>query len=317
MDTSDTFNITMEKRALVTGINGFVGLYLKNELERNGYIVFGLGTKPYKDRPNYYVADITDRDRVREVMEEIQPVYIFHLAGISSPPFAEKNPELTYRVNVEGTRNLLDAAAALPSAPRILIVGSAHVYGEPLYLPIDEKHPLRGQGVYVDSRLKQEELTWQYQASIPFVITRSFNHTGPRQSDTFVIPKIVKQAIEVQKGLRHELSMGNIDIKRDITHVRDVVHAYRLLLEQPRMGIVSNVCRGESIALKNIVEYVRVLTHCNEMPVAVNSDFVRSGDAPDICGSIALLRTLIDWQPRFDYQAMIADVYHFWNQHVS
>lgn len=313
----DTGNVIYMKRALITGINGFVGPYLKNELEQSGYTVFGLGTKPYKDRPNYYVADITDRDRVREVLNVVKPEYVFHLAGISSPPFAEKNSELTYRVNVEGTRNLLDAASALPSAPRILIVGSAHVYGEPLYLPIDEQHPLQGQGVYVDSRLRQEELVWKYRASLPFTITRSFNHTGPGQSDTFVVPKIVKQAIEVQKGLRRQLDLGNLDVKRDITHVLDVVRAYRLLMEQPKTGVISNVCRGESIVLKDIVEYARVLTQCDDMPVAISPDFVRSGDAPDIYGSIALLRTLIDWQPQFDYQVMIADMYHFWNQHVS
>ena len=304
----------MEKRALITGINGFVGPYLKNELEQNGYAVFGLGTKPHKEQANYYVADITDRDRVREVVEKIQPVYIFHLAGISSPVVAEQKPELTYRTSVEGTRNLLDAATALPSAPRVLIVSSAHVYGDPKYLPIDEKHPLRGHGVYVDSRLKQEELVRQYEKSLPFVITRSFNHTGPRQSDTFVVPKIVKQGIEVQKGLRRELEMGNVDIKRDITDVRDVVNAYRFLLEQPQTGVVTNVCRGESIALKNIIEYVRVLTHCKEMPIRVNPAFVRALDAPDIYGSTTMLHSLIDWEPLFDYQKTVTDIYNFLNQ---
>lgn len=304
----------MEKRALITGINGFAGPYLKEELEQNGYTVFGLGTEAHEEQGRYFQADITDKKRVEEVIHEIYPTYVFHLAGISSPPFAEKNSELTQAVNVEGTRNLLESCVALGNSPRILIVGSSYVYGEPQYLPIDEKHSLQGTGVYTQSRIAQEELAKSYMNYLSLIITRSFNHTGPGQSDTFVVPKIVKQALEVQRGLRRELAMGNMDVKRDITHVRDVISAYRLLLEQPRTGVISNVCRGESIALKDIVEYVRVLTRCDEMPVAVNSDFMRSGDAPDIYGSTALLRTLIDWQPRFDYQAMIADVYYFWGQ---
>lgn len=304
----------MEKRALITGINGFVGPYLKNELEQNGYTVFGLGTEAHEEQDRYFQADITDKKRVEEVVKEIKPEYMFHLAGIGVPASAEQNRALIHSVNVFGTKNILDAALLSDSISKILIVSSAYVYGDPLYLPIDEKHPLNGKGPYAESRIQQEEMISGYMDKLPLIITRSFNHTGPGQSDTFVIPKIVKQAIEVQKGLRRELTMGNTDVKRDITHVRDVVHAYRLLLEQPRAGVISNVCRGESIALKDIVEYARVLTQCDEMPVAINPDFVRSGDAPDIYGSIEMLRTLIDWQPQFDYQAMVADVYHFWSQ---
>lgn len=293
-----------------------MGPYLKTELENAGYLVFGLGTENRAEVENYYCADITDSEKIEEVIIDARPDFVFHLAGISSPPFAEENSELTRAVNIEGTRNLLDACLRLSTPPKVLIVGSSHVYGDPTYLPLDEKHPLKGVGVYTQSRIEQEYLAQTYTDRLPLIITRSFNHTGPGQTDTFVVPKIMKQIVEVQKGLRQHMDMGDVTIKLDISHVRDVVQAYRLLLEQSQVGIIVNVCRGESIALKEIIEYGRILAHLNEVPIVVNPALVRSSEMKEIYGSCSLLHSLIDWDLQYDYPSLLADVYHFWNQQI-
>lgn len=301
------------KRALITGINGFVGPYLKSELEKNGYEVFGFGSEE-SNQDDYSQVDIRDSDAVKKIVAEVNPTHVFHLAGISAPPFAEKHPELAHDVNVLGTRNLLEALLILVHAPRVLIVSSAHVYGKPESLPLGEDHPMSGVGVYTRTRIEQEKVVNEYFDKLPIVVTRSFNHTGPGRPDTFVIAKIIKHITEIKSGARDHLELGNTDIKRDISDVRDVVRAYRLLLEQDKFGIIVNVCRGESIALKKVIEYGRVLAELDDLDVRTNPDFVRKNDVEDMYGDSAYLKSLVDWQPEIGCEQMIKDIYMYWSK---
>lgn len=304
------------KRALITGSNGFVGPYLTRELEAHGFEVFGLG-KEVGEGERYYQADITDKNRIIEIMSVVAPSDIVHLAGISSPPFAEEHSDLTREVNVGGTINLLEAAAGLGTRPRVLIVSSMHVYGEPEHLPMDEAHPLHGKGVYAASRLEQEQMAESYTDRLPIVVTRSFNHTGAGQADTFVIPKIVKQAIEIKLGQRAQLELGNINVKRDISDVRDVVRAYRLLLESEQSGLTANVCRGESISLKNVIERVKVLAGLSTVEIALNQGLLRPHDVLDLYGDHGLLTKFTGWQPEIGYDQMLSDMYEYWLAHLT
>ncbi len=308
MDTSTTLYM---KRALITGINGFVGSYLLKELTAHGYTVFGIG-RERKQVLNYFQVDVTDEVGVKNVITEINPTHIFHLAGIGVPALAEKNPELAISVSVEGTRHVLAAATELDHTPKILVTGSAQVYGKPKYLPINEKHPLDATGVYARARLGQEEVVALYHSKLPIILTRSFNHTGPGQSDEFVIPKIIKHIAEIKKNVRTELELGNINIRRDISYVGDVVRDYRLLLEQDDFTGIVNVCRGESISLKEVVHYGSIMAQLRELPIKINPKFIRAHDALDLYGDTQLLRTLILWEPRVGYQEMLEDMYRYW-----
>jgi len=195
-------------RAIITGINGFVGPYLERELRNGGYEVFGMGSEPTSEFERYFQADVRDREALEQAFFEIKPTHIFHLAGISAPMIAKENPELTHSVNVGGTKNVLEASLGLESKPRILVVSSSYVYGRPEYVPVDENHPINGGGVYGESRIQQEKLVAEHFDRLDIVIARSFNHTGPGRPEIFVVAKIVKHIVEIKKRYRKKLKNG-------------------------------------------------------------------------------------------------------------
>jgi GDP-D-mannose dehydratase len=304
------------KRALITGINGFVGPYLEKELRDHGYDVFGLGREDVT-RPNYYCIDVTQEQDTARAVAQIQPTHIFHLAGISWPMIAEKEPVLTHAVNVIGTKHILDAAKQMSVPTRVLVVGSSHVYGRPETVPVREDHPLSGTSVYARSRIDQEALVATYESSVPIVVTRSFNHTGPGQDHRLITPKIVRGVAAIKLGLEQMLELGNTRVKRDIADVRDVVRAYRVLLEQDQFPLTVNVCRGESRSLKKIIDYATVLAELSEIRIEKNPDFVRPNDVEDVYGDTDLLRSVVDWKPEYSYEQMVRDLYAYWINKLS
>lgn len=304
----------MKNTALITGSMGFVGPYLKRELEDYGYEVFGLGCEKSKE-DNYYCTDINDKDLLRSTMDAIKPNFVFHLAGVSSAQLAKKDPEVAYELNIKETESLLDVLSFRKDV-KVLIASSSHVYGRPEKLPVSENHPLNGTGPYAESRIKQEEVARKYMPNVPIVIARSFNHTGPYQYDVFVIPKIISQIVEIKKGKRKHLELGDTYVKRDILDVRDVVRAYVLLLEQSRFGITCNVCRGESISLNEVIEYGKQLAGLKEMELLVNPEFVNEDDVRDIHGDNTYLKSLIDWKPTITYKEMIRDIFNYWDKEI-
>lgn len=238
-----------KKKALITGINGFVGPYLKKELEHHDYEVFGIDLKG--DDKKVFSCDITDPDSVYNTISKVEPDFIFHLAGFSSVGKSFQQPELCKKINVDGTRNLLDAVVkAGLMRSRILIVSSAEVYGKAEKIPIDENHPLNPLSPYGKSRVEQEKVASGF--DLPIIIARSFNHTGPDQPDTFVIPSFRKQIKEANDG--DTIHVGNLEVVRDFSDVRDVVKAYRILLEKGKDKEIYNVGSGEEYKLKDILD---------------------------------------------------------------
>ncbi len=305
----------MSKKAIITGAQGFVAPYLKKELEGDGYEVFGIGRGDSNEK-NYYQCDIRQIDNLQSIFDKLKPTHIFHLAGISSLGECEQNPQVARDINVGGTENILRAASNLESVPKILVAGSVHVYGRPEYLPIDEKHPLYGVGVYSETRINQEELCDKYKEKVPIIVTRSFNHTGPGRPETFVMSKIIKQIAEIGQGKRDYLELGNTEVKRDLSDVRDFVLAYRLLLEQDKFGIKVNVCSGKSISLKEVIEFGKKLANLKDVEVRVNPRFVRKNDVMDLYGDTSYLQSLIDWQPKISHEQTFADMYKYWLKRI-
>lgn len=304
------------KRALITGVNGFVGPLLAKELDSMGYEVHGCGREERSfsellKSVLYYVCDVTDKDSTARLLADIRPTHVFHLAGIGSPAQAETDRETAFKVHVNGTVNVLEAASAAGS-PRVLIVSSGNVYGPPLYLPLREDHPLGGKGAYAESRILQEARVAEYMPRLPIVVARSFNHTGSGQSPDYVFSKIVKTVADIARGRATELSMGRTDLRRECLHAADVVRAYRLLLEQTRFGVTVNVCRGSVIALKDVIEYAKVLAGLPAIRVTGNPAFMGKNDIFEIVGDTKLLHSFIDWQPAYGYEAIVKDLYNYW-----
>ena len=216
-------------RVYLTGASGFVGTWLEKELRNNGHEVVGT---PAPD-----LLDIADRAALRRWLAGPAgpPDAVVHLAGMAFAPDANQDSAEAFRVNVGGTIALFEALREDGLQPPVLVSGSADVYGTPRAedLPVTEQAPLAPNSPYGLSKLAQEgvavEAATRY--AIPVTVARSFNHTGPGQRPVFVVPAMARRVMAVKRGQAAAIPAGNVDVLRDLTDVRDVVVAYRLLLE--------------------------------------------------------------------------------------
>jgi len=239
-------------KVLVTGVNGFVGPYLVEELVSNRYIVFGCSLENKSKLTNlnkYFQCDIVDPAQVERVIESIRPDVVFHLAGFSSVSKSFENPELCFKINVGGIKNFTDSFEKLRIFPKLVLISSREVYGQPKKNPVNEKTDLNPLSPYAKSKVEQEKIALSYKKSI---IIRAFNHTGTDQPDTFVIPSFKKQVKEAKNG--GSIFVGNLDVVIDFSNVLEVVKAYRMILEKGDYGEIYNVGSGKGYLLKEILE---------------------------------------------------------------
>ena len=291
-DTADIEDMLMEKKALITGINGFVGPYLKIELENNGYEVFGLDLKKGIVGKSFS-CDITRYESVFPIINEVRPEYVFHLAGFSSVAKSFKDPELCRKINVEGTRNLLESIKNVRIRPRVLIVSSSDVYGRTAVNPVYERQLVQPVSPYGESRVEQERLAAQY--DLPIIMARSFSHTGKGQSSVAVIPSFQKQIEEApNNGI---IYVGNLNVVRDFSDVEDVVKAYRLLLEKGVAGEIYNV--GSSIGY-NLEEVLKkmVADSGKNLQIKIDTEKIRKNDIPVIIADTDKLYEIIGFKFR-------------------
>lgn len=239
-------------KALITGVNGFVGSYLVDELLANGYSVFGCSLEKdsvVPDIDQYFSCDIVDYSQVEKVIELVKPDVVFHLAGFSSVSKSFENPELCFNINVNGTKNLVDSFKKLDIFPKLIVISSAEVYGQPISNPVDEKAVLNPLSPYAKSRVEQEKIALSYSNSI---VVRAFNHTGINQPDIFVIPSFRKQINEAKNN--GSINVGNLEVVRDFSNVLEVVRAYRIIFEKGKCGEIYNVGSGKGYLLKEVLQ---------------------------------------------------------------
>ncbi|MBU4186528.1 MAG: GDP-mannose 4,6-dehydratase, partial [Proteobacteria bacterium] len=242
-------------KALITGSSGFVGAHLWDHLSSLGFEVHGMDrtNTNNKKNNNTFTCDLLDVENLSRIITKISPDYVFHLAAQSSVKDSWENPELTYNVNVNGTKNLLDAIEGAGIKSRILVISSSQVYGAPRKVPISESHPLKPSNPYAKSKLEQEKLCGDY--ALDIVISRSFNHTGPGQSPSFVCSDFARQIADIKKGLKEPtMRTGNLKSERDFTDVRDIVRAYQSALEKCSPGGIYNICSGQGYSAKEILD---------------------------------------------------------------
>lgn len=279
-------------RALLTGRSGFTGQYVAKELERRGYEVFGLSSKEEMDDPHSLQVDLLDRNAITEAVSEIAPDAVIHLAAISY--VAHGDVDEIYRVNVVGTRNLLSALAGLGKVPEIVVLASsANIYGNTDVEPITEDTTPAPANDYAVSKLAMEFMARLWMDKLPIVITRPFNYTGVGQSERFLIPKIVSH---FACGA-DEIELGNTDVYRDFSDVRDVALAYADIVARKCVGQILNICSGVGLSLEQVLSHMARIAG-REIRVRVNPAFVRENEVKRLRGSTARLHGEIAYSAR-------------------
>ena len=292
-------------RVLLTGESGFVGGYFRQVIP----------CIPFVDKKGLPV-DLRDSIAVGKSIREIKPNIVVHLAGQSSVPNSFINPMLTYYVNFIGTLNLLGALKESGFKGCMLYVGSGEVYGlvDPVRMPIIEECPLKPRNPYAVSKLAAESLCYQWSQTESFkiVLVRPFNHIGPGQSERFVVSDFTKQVVEIKRGMRlPKIFVGDIDVTRDFTDVRDVVRAYTLLLEYGVNGEVYNVCSGKEQSVRSILEMLIELSGVTA-DVVQDQSKLRKSEQRRMVASYDKLHRTTGWRPALSLEQTLKDVLTRW-----
>jgi GDP-4-dehydro-6-deoxy-D-mannose reductase len=294
-------------RVLVTGSKGFVAGWLLAHLEALGDQVTGLDAE----------VDITDAPALTDAITGAAPDAICHLAAQASVDASWKDQTATYAVNTFGALNVLEAALACNRPPRVLLVSSSEVYGrvQPEDLPIREDQPLAPASPYAASKAAAELIGLQawLGRGLEVVRVRPFNHTGPGQRPDFVVPALAKQVGALARSGRGVLETGNLEARRDLTDVRDVVRAYRALLESGAPGEVYNVCRGEAVSIHDVARRLLALAGV-EAEMVVDPARIRPVDLPELRGDPTRLRAATGWVPEIPLDETLAAVLEYWQQ---
>lgn len=287
----------------MTGAHGFVGNHLTAHLDECGDDVEAT------DRSTDGL-DITDAPSLLELLRRTRPEVVYHLAGASDVGGSWATPQATFRANAEGTLNVLWAAREA-GVERVLTVGSADVYGKvsPEDLPIDEDLAMRPVSPYAASKAAADHVALQ--AHLGFgqhvVRARPFNHLGPGQSDRFVAPALAGRIAANERSGETKVKVGNLSPKRDFTDVRDVVRAYRLMVEHGRPGEVYNVCSGQAIAVQELADaFIRMATI--PMELVPDPELQRPVDIPVLLGDSTRLRRDTGWEPTIPLETTLRDL---------
>jgi GDP-4-dehydro-6-deoxy-D-mannose reductase len=303
-------------KILVTGANGFVGQHLVKELAENSSTVVGLGgpggakqQSPHVSE--YMVLDLNDPEAVKKIdFTDIDGVV--HLAGLAAvgPSFGDPLGYVTTNVGIQV--NLFETALAQGAKPRFLIISSGSLYDASAPLPLTEASPVVPDSPYAVSKLGQEQMAQYYgRRGFTSMIARPFNHIGPGQNPGFLVPDVAQQIIKYEKGEASQVLVGNLDAKRDYTDVRDIVRAYRLLLEKGEGGETYNICSGKAVSGHDIVDGL-LKAAGSEIPLKQDPDRMRPSDNPVIYGDGSKLRKTTGWEPQIELGTTLSDVIADW-----
>ena len=297
-------------RALVTGAGGFVGHWLSAHLEECGDDVVVI------DRE----VDVTDGVAVSAAMRAAGPDAVYHLAAFTHVGESWKDPDRVMQVNALGTLHVLEAARAQPTPPVVLLTSSAEVYGavaEDL-LPVTELAPLAPVTPYAASKVAAEYLgVQQYLAyGLPVVRVRPFNHVGPGQAPGFVVASLASRIVEARRRGQSTMAVGNLSARRDFTDVRDVVRAYRLLIDRGAPGEVYNVCSGRAVVIDEIAHSLLRLAGTS-LELVRDPELARPVDVAVVYGDPSKLRAATGWVPEIDLEQTLGDILVHWSSRAT
>ncbi|MEO6077412.1 MAG: GDP-mannose 4,6-dehydratase [Candidatus Andersenbacteria bacterium] len=301
----------------ITGAGGFVGKYLIEELQQHSSntSIIGVDTKldTMPETIERHVADITKPESYISILQYAQPDWIIHLAAVSSVGFAIEHPEITKLVNIDGTRMLLEAVRAHTPNTKVLIISSSDIYGHVDATPTIEK-PLAAcspTNPYAQSKLEIEKLVEQDFNDI-CIRVRPFPHIGPMQKTGFVTADFASQIARIEKREQEPvMQVGNLTAVRDFTDVRDVVRAYRLLMESGVLGEVYNIASGVGTTIQTILDQLLAMSEV-EIRVEQDQARMRPSDNPVIIGNSDKVTNVTGWKSEIRLEKSLQDILNYW-----
>lgn len=302
------------KRAVITGSQGFVGEYLRRELESNGYECVGIDLR---EGEGVITVDLLNDSHIQAILSQLKPDVLFHLAGQANVAKSWTIPQKTVEANVIASINLMEAVRKVQPLCRMVMVGSSDQYGSlgEAGRRVTEDLVTNPQTPYAVSKAAQEGMAKVYAQAygMNICMTRSFNHGGAGQARGFMISDFASGIVEVECGKATCLRVGNLTARRDFTHVKDVVRAYRLIAEKGRSGEVYNVGSGITYSAQEILDELCALAIC---PIVIEQDQtkMRPSDTPVICCDHEKLTAHTGWEPRISMSVMLKEVIDYWRK---
>lgn len=299
-------------RYLITGIGGFVGKYFVDSLltHEPDAEIYGIDIVEKISIPvRYSCINLVNVSKVEKTIFEIKPDYILHLAAMSSVASSWKDPAGTFKNNTGAMLNLLEAVRQFSPQTKILAVGSSDVYGNVSNsCACTEDMPLSPQSPYAVARVSQESLCHLYatEFGVHVIMSRSFNHFGPGQSERFALGSFMRQLVNIKSGKQREMHTGNLDFSRDFSDVRDVVEAYYLMLHNAKKGSIYNICSGRAVSLRKIVAIAEEKLNVKALIVSEQQK-MRPNDIKCIYGSSEKIKKELGWKPVFSLEQTISD----------
>lgn len=285
-------------KIVVTGSNGFVGQHLIELLKRDKNVhVFPLDLKQ---------ADITKYSEVQKYLTKVKPDQVYHLAGFASG--AGKNKDLIFKINVEGTLNILKALKEIDKSVKVLLASTAYVYGNTSKCAT-ENGKIDAKSFYDQSKIKMEQEALKYLGgNIQIIITRATNHTGPGQKLGVVVPDFCSQITKAKSG--DEILVGNLSAQRDLFDVRDCVRAYKLVMRKGELGEIYNVGVGKPIVIKKVLEKLIKISG-KKILYQLDPKRMRPSDIAQNCVNASKLKKL-GWQPKINLEKTLKDTYKYY-----
>jgi GDP-4-dehydro-6-deoxy-D-mannose reductase len=291
-------------RVAVTGSSGFVGSHLVPYLRSHGDDVVTI------DRTGTSPVDVTDAAEVRRVLQSARPDAVYHLAALSHIGESWDAPETVFRINAVGALNVLRACIDA-GVERVLVAGSADVYGAVGRedLPLTEESPIRPVTPYGASKAAADVLALQTYLGdgLGTLRVRAFNHTGPGQGVSMLVPGLAQRIADAERTGGSKIKVGHLDVVRDLSDVRDVVRAYRLLVELGTPGEAYNVCSGRGVSVQEVADAMLAMSDA-PLELLVDPELVRTVDVPRLVGSPARLCAATGWEPVIPLDETLRDV---------
>ena len=317
----------LDRPVLITGASGFVGHYVVRALLDAGYgaeqlvalvrdegeAVAGVG--------QIAAVDITNEAQVDALIKRVSPRALIHLAAIAAPAEAEIDPELAWAVNVDGTRNLAIAMQSHVSDGRFIFAGSSEAYGESfnqIEEPVSEAAPLQPMSIYAETKAAADTLLGEMREDgLEIIRFRAFNHTGPGQSDAYVVPAFARQVARIEAGLQEPvISVGNLDAERDFLDVRQVAHIYARAFDIPYGASgdhVYNLASGETRSIKSILDWFVDRARI-KVDIVTDPARVKPNDVPKTEADTSRLQSIFTDMPEIAFEQTLADVLDEWRR---
>jgi GDP-4-dehydro-6-deoxy-D-mannose reductase len=314
--------------AFITGIAGFAGSHLAEELLAHGWTVSGSILRgesldnliSIRKKVSLVPLDILNARRCRDTIARVKPEYVFHLAAMASVGQSFGKERLTFAVNLDGTVNMMEAAGTYRELIKFVFVSSADAFGiiSPKNKILTESQPLNPISPYGIAKAAAEHSAVYYhrQYGLPVVVARPFNHTGPRQAEAFVVPAFARQVALIMAGKQKpEMKVGDLSARRDISDVRDIVRGYRLLAERGKPGEIYHLCSGTAVQIKRIL---KLLVDMAGRPIQIvtDPDRLRKNDIPILQGSFEKARKQLGYDTRYSLKETLAETLAFWQTKI-